>query len=95
MSPARFAPAAPSATTISTATTTTTTATEITTAAHWLGPRFVDDQCAAVELVLVKFVDGFLCILVRRHFDERKSARAARCLIAHHPDIVYGTSAAE
>jgi hypothetical protein len=91
-SPPWFAAATAATTTIATATSAATT--EVTTT-DWLRSRLVHDQRAAIELVLMQFVDRLLCVVIGGHFHERKPARAASCLIAHDTDVVDGSRTAE
>src|SRR5262245_48552920 len=51
-----------------------------------LGPRFVDRQRAASELILVEFARGFLRLVVSRHLDEGEAAGTAGGGVAHHAD---------
>jgi hypothetical protein len=46
--------------------------------------RFIHRQPAAFELRLVELLDRRARRIFRRHFDERESPRASRCLVAHY-----------
>src|SRR5919107_1616013 len=50
-------------------------------AAILAGPRLVDRQVAAAELLAVELRDGRLALFARRHLDEAEAARAARVAI--------------
>jgi hypothetical protein len=73
----------------------TATAAAVIAAANGFRPCFVDDQRPSIELVLMQFVDRFLCVFVRCHLDEREATCPARGLITHYADVVDGSSAAE
>jgi hypothetical protein len=90
--PARFSPSASASVT---AAATTASATAEVAASGRLGTGLVHDECTSFHLELVQLVDGALRIVVGRHFDKRKSARAAGGLIAHHADVVDCSRAAE
>src|SRR4030095_11485199 len=51
-----------------------------------LGSRLVDRQPPSAELLIVQLRDGVLRIVIRRHLDERETARAAGVAIAHDFD---------
>src|SRR6188508_1355958 len=53
-----------------------------------LWPRFIDDQGAAVHAVFVQLRDRLGGFLVRAHFDERETACAPGCHVAHDADVV-------
>src|SRR3954465_10982692 len=51
-------------------------------------PGFVHDERATLHLVLVELGNGLLRVVVVRHLDEGEAARATRCHVPHHPDVV-------
>src|SRR5262245_42512069 len=56
---------------------------------------FIHHQRASIHLMLVELADRLLRIVVARHLDERKPARAPGRHVPHHPDVVYLARPAE
>ena len=50
---------------------------------------------ASIHLLLVEFADGFLCFLVRTHFDEGEAPSATGGHVAHDANAVHFTGTAE
>jgi hypothetical protein len=46
-----------------------------------LGPGFIHSQGALSNFLAIPFLDGFLGLFVRRHFDESKALRATAVTI--------------
>src|SRR4029079_9153809 len=70
-------------------------ATAAAKAAFGLRPRFVDGQRESTHLILVELGCGLLRFLVRRHFDERESARPSGRRVTHDAYCLYRPRFAE
>ncbi len=71
---ARLPAVAPSTTTTTTSTTTSTSTSTTTTTSIVSCPGLVYPERAAVKFLAVERLDGRLCLLVVRHFDETKAS---------------------
>src|SRR5688572_5431521 len=79
--PARFGTPSRAAATAAVA----ATAAPATTAELRLRARLVHHEGPPAHVRAVELLDGRLGILFRLHFDERKAACAASCVVPHHP----------
>ena len=59
------------------------------TTALILGPGFVDDEGAAIELLTIQSVDSCGCVLFFRHRHEAETARAAGIAIGDDADFFH------